>query len=88
VLVDGAEQIFPTLADPYAMIRTDAPGTDAPTSRSPGLTLNPAEDGAWVNANTTLLYHLGQITIANPILAIPAHAQQDDLNWKAAALEE
>jgi hypothetical protein len=49
--------------------------------------LDPAKDRGWVNLDTTLLHHFGQITVADPVLAIPAHTQQDDLDQKAAALE-
>jgi hypothetical protein len=53
-----------------------------------GIALNPAEDGARVNGDTGLLHHLGQIMVADPVFAIPAYTQQDDLDWKAAALEQ
>ncbi len=51
------------------------------------ITLDPAEEGGGIDRDTTLLHHFGQIAIADPILAVPAHAQQDDLNREAAALE-
>jgi D-ribose pyranose/furanose isomerase RbsD len=41
-----------------------------------------------VNLDTTLLHHLDQITVADAVLAVPAHAQQEDLDRKAAALEQ
>jgi response regulator RpfG family c-di-GMP phosphodiesterase len=50
--------------------------------------LNPTEDGRWVNGDTAFLHHLGEIAVTDPILAVPAHAQQDDLDRKAAALEQ
>jgi hypothetical protein len=40
------------------------------------------------DADTTLLHHLGQIAVTDPVLAVPAHAQQDELDRKAAALEQ
>jgi hypothetical protein len=53
-----------------------------------GVTLNPTEDRGWVNVDTALLHHLSQIAVADAILAVPAHAQQDDIDRKAAALEQ
>jgi hypothetical protein len=53
-----------------------------------GIALNPAKDGGWVGLDTTLLHHLGQILVADAVLAVPADAQQDDLDRKAAALEQ
>jgi hypothetical protein len=29
-----------------------------------GIALNPAKDGGWVDLDTTLLHHLGQIPVA------------------------
>jgi hypothetical protein len=49
--------------------------------------LNPSENGGWIHLNATFLHHLRQVAVADPVLAIPAHAQKDDLNRKAAALE-
>jgi hypothetical protein len=37
--------------------------------------------------DTTLLHHLGEITIADAIFAAPADVYQDDLDPKAATLE-
>ena len=62
------------LADPFLDLR--------------GIALGPTEDRAWTDADTALGHHFGQIAIADPVLAVPAHAQQDDLNRKAAALEQ
>jgi hypothetical protein len=53
-----------------------------------GIPLNPSENSGWVHLNATFLHHLGQIPVADPVLAVPAHAQQDDLDRKAAALEQ
>jgi hypothetical protein len=50
--------------------------------------LNPAEDRRWVDIDAALLHYFGQIAIADPVFAIPAETQQDDLNGKAAALEK
>jgi hypothetical protein len=52
------------------------------------IALNPTEDRGWINGDTAFLHHLGEIAIADPILAVPAHAQQDDLNRKAATFEQ
>jgi hypothetical protein len=46
------------------------------------------EDGARVDLNTTLQHHLGEIAVADAVLAVPADAQQDDLDRKAAAFEQ
>ena len=41
-----------------------------------GVALNPAKDRRRVDLDTTLLHHFGEIAIADPVLAVPAHAQQ------------
>jgi hypothetical protein len=51
------------------------------------IALNPAKNGTWIDLNATILHHLSQIAVADAVLAVPAHAQQDDPNWEAAALE-
>jgi hypothetical protein len=53
-----------------------------------GVTLHPAEDGGWVDLDTALLHHLGQITIADAVLAVPADAQQEDLDRATTAFED
>jgi hypothetical protein len=50
------------------------------------IALNPTKDRGWVDLDTTLLHHLGQITVADAVLAVPAPAQQDDLNGKRRCL--
>ena len=50
--------------------------------------LNPPKDRAWTDADPALGHHFSQVAIADPVLAVPAHAQQDGLNGKAAALEQ
>jgi hypothetical protein len=50
--------------------------------------LDSAKEGGWVDADTALLHHLSQVSIADAVFAVPAHAQQDDLDRKAAALEQ
>jgi hypothetical protein len=35
-----------------------------------------------------LLHHFGQIAIADAVCAVPVHAQQDDRDRKATALED
>jgi hypothetical protein len=50
--------------------------------------VNPTHDRGWVDAYTALLHHLGEITVADPVLAVLAHAQQDRLDRKATALEQ
>ena len=52
------------------------------------IALNPAENGAWIDLDAALLHHLSQIAAADPVLKVPAHAQQDDLNWEATELEQ
>jgi len=53
-----------------------------------GIALDPTKDRAWMNAGTAFGHHLSQIAIADPVLAIPAHAQQDDLDRETATLEQ
>ena len=50
--------------------------------------LDPAKDSGWVDGDTALRHHLGQIAVADAVLTVPAHAQQDDLDRKATALEQ
>jgi hypothetical protein len=50
--------------------------------------LNPAKDRAWIDRYTVLRHHLSQIAVADAVFAARAHAQQDDLDGKAAALEQ
>jgi hypothetical protein len=52
------------------------------------ISLDLAEDGAWIDRNAALLHHLSQIVIDDCVLAAPTHAQQDDLDWEAPALEQ
>jgi DNA-binding transcriptional LysR family regulator len=53
-----------------------------------GIALDPTKDRAWTDADTAFGHHFCQIAIADPILAVPAHAQQDDLDRETAALEQ
>jgi hypothetical protein len=46
------------------------------------------EDSEWINGDTALLHHFEKIAIADAILAVLAHAQQDDLDRKATAPEQ
>jgi len=50
--------------------------------------LHPAEDRRGIDLHTALLHHLGQVSIRDPILAIPSLTNQDDLDRKTAALED
>ena len=38
------------------------------------IALNPTKEGRGIDRDTALLHHLGAIAIADPILAVPAHA--------------
>jgi hypothetical protein len=53
-----------------------------------GVALHPAENGGWIDADPTLLHYVGQVTVADTIFAVPADAQQDDLDRKSVALED
>jgi hypothetical protein len=50
--------------------------------------LDLAKDRGRIDLDTTLGHHLGQIAITDALLALPANASQDDLDWKAAAFED
>ena len=39
------------------------------------IALDPTKDRGWINGDTAFMHHLGKIAIADPILAVPAHAQ-------------
>jgi hypothetical protein len=53
-----------------------------------GVTLHPANDGAWVDADAALGHEVNQIPVADAVPAVQAHAKQDDLGRKAATLEQ
>ena len=84
----------PAPSDPHiGLVHTPRTGLESLILADPLLefrrvALLPAKDGGWVDLNTTLLHHLDQITVADPVFAVPAHAQQDNLNQKATALEQ
>lgn len=40
----------------------------------------------WVDVNAALLHHLGQIAVADAVLAVPTDAQQNDLDGKRRRL--
>jgi hypothetical protein len=94
MLVDRTEKILPASADPHVSF-IDAPGA-RPTPLIPvnslldlrGVALDPAKDRGRVDRDASLLHHLSQVTVADPVLAVPPDAQQDNLDWKAATLEQ
>jgi hypothetical protein len=47
--------------------------------------LNPVAYGGRANLDISLLHHLDKVAAADPVFAIPAHAQQDNLDGKATA---
>jgi len=51
------------------------------------LVLNPAEQDGVIDGDAALAHHLFKVAVADPELAIPAHAQQNQVCWKAAAFE-
>jgi hypothetical protein len=40
-----------------------------------------------IHLYAALLHHLDQIPVADPVLAVPANAEQDDRDWKTTTLE-
>ena len=44
------------------------------------ITLDPAEQAGWIHFHGARLHHLCQIPVADPILAVSADTQQDDLD--------
>ncbi len=94
VLIDSSKQLFPFATDSnISLIYAPRPGTGTLIATDPLLdlgriALNPAEDRGWVDLYTALLHHLGEIAVADAVLAVPAHAEQDDLNWEVTALEQ
>jgi hypothetical protein len=40
-----------------------------------------------IDANAALAHHLLEITVANPIAAVPAHRPKDDFAFKMTPLE-
>ena len=50
--------------------------------------LDPPKDRRRVDIDTPLLHHLGEVSVTDRVLAVPAHAQQDDRDRKATALEQ
>jgi hypothetical protein len=53
-----------------------------------GIALDPSEYRAWIDPDPALEQHFGEVAIADPVLAVPAYAQQDDCDGKTAALEQ
>ena len=70
------------------MIRNGSPGSGGSALDLWGVALHPAKEGGWVDFDTTLLHHFGQVAIADAILAVPANAQQDNLDREPAAFED
>jgi hypothetical protein len=52
------------------------------------IALHPAEDCGWVDHDTALLHHPGEIATADAIFEVPARARKDDLDRKATELEQ
>jgi hypothetical protein len=52
-----------------------------------GVALHPPENRRVIDVDAPLLHHFGEVSFAERVLAVPAHAQKDDLDGKAAALE-
>lgn len=94
VLVDGTEQVLPLAADPRIGLVYPLRSRARLLVRSDTLldlgriALHPTKEGKGIDRNAALGHHFSQITITDAIFAISAHAQQDNLNWKAAALEQ
>ncbi len=44
-----------------------------------GELLNPATDSGMINGHAALTHHLLQITVVDPIAAVPAHRPENDL---------
>src|SRR5665213_1911982 len=93
VLVDSPEQVLPLATNLYIRL-VHSPGgrTVALISAHPLLqfrskTMHPAHDRGRVYLYTAFLHHLRQISIADPIFAIPAYTDQDDLDRKTTTLE-
>ena len=49
--------------------------------------MNPKDDRYWIDLDAALLHHLRQIPAADALLAVPANANEDDLNRKTTLLE-
>src|SRR6476620_8405199 len=49
--------------------------------------LNPTVQSGMVDFNATLLQHFLQVSITNPILAIPAYCPQNNLTFKLSSFE-
>lgn len=48
---------------------------------------HPVEKRRMINHRPALAHHLFEVALADPGFAIPAHAQQNQVCWKAAAFE-
>jgi hypothetical protein len=59
-----------------------------PLPKLRGIALEPTKDRARTDADTALGHHFCQFAIADPVLAVPPHAQQDDRDRKTAVFED
>ncbi len=71
-LIDSQGSRAIALISPHALPRARA-HSDAPSA-------------GWVYFHASLLDHLGQVLVGDPVLAIPAQTDQDDLDREATAL--
>jgi len=93
MLIDGTEQILPSPAH-LDIGLVYAPRLRAITLISPysllklgGIMMHPAHDRGWVHFHAALLHHLCQVSVRDPVLAVPTETNQNDLNWEPTTPE-
>jgi len=89
MLIDGTEQVLPSPAH-LDIGLVYAPRLRAITLISPysllklgGIMMDPAHDRGWVHFHAALLHHLCQVSVRDPVLAVPPNTYQDDLDREA-----
>jgi hypothetical protein len=94
MLVDGPVQIGPfsanlhiSLIDPSARRSRATPLPAQPLFDLRRVILNPTVDRGMIDAHAVLAHHLLEITIADPIPAVPTHRPKDDLAFKMTPFE-
>ena len=92
MLIDSTEQVFPLATNLYIGL-VHPPGGRAitlvpadPLLELRCVTVDPAHDRGRIYLEATFLHHLHQIAVGDPVLAVPAYADQNDLHRKRRRL--
>ena len=93
LLVDGSKQLLPLSVHPDTRL-VDPPGAAGRALVPANLllqlwsvALNPPPDGRVIDRDAAFRHHLLELTVADGVFAVPAHALEDDEGMEAAKLE-